>query len=148
MLRRISEWLSLTQTEERIILFLSVTLLVGVGIKLYKQSISAQPSFDYHVQDSIFTARSSIPDDSLTVKASSVSIDAGVKKPANSNIINLNTATLEQLDALPGVGKVIAERIIHRRDSVGRYTSVEELLLVKGMTKKKLNQIKPFLVIK
>jgi competence ComEA-like helix-hairpin-helix protein len=148
MLRRISEWLSLTQTEKRIILFLSVTLLVGVGIKLYKQTISAQPSFDYHVQDSIFTARSAVTDDSLTVRASGVSINAGVKTQVSSNIINLNTATLEQLDALPGVGKVIAERILQRRDSVGRYTSVEELLLVKGMSKKKLNQIKPFLVIK
>lgn len=47
--------------------------------------------------------------------------------------INLNTATVEQLDTLPGVGPVIAGRIIQWRTRHGRFTSVDELREVEGI---------------
>jgi competence protein ComEA len=47
--------------------------------------------------------------------------------------INLNTATAEQLDTLPGVGPVTAQSILSWRTENGRFTSVEDLLDVKGI---------------
>ncbi|MFY0406201.1 helix-hairpin-helix domain-containing protein [Solicola sp. PLA-1-18] len=47
--------------------------------------------------------------------------------------VNLNTATLEQLDTLPGVGPVTAQAILDHRASIGRFTSVDELLEVRGI---------------
>lgn len=50
-----------------------------------------------------------------------------------SAVIDLNTATVEQLDSLPGIGPVIAARIITWRSTNGRFTSVDELSEVSGI---------------
>ena len=44
------------------------------------------------------------------------------------NRVNINTASASELDALPGIGPVLAQRIIDRRTEQGPFTSVEELL--------------------
>jgi competence protein ComEA len=47
--------------------------------------------------------------------------------------VNLNTATVDQLDALPGIGPVLAQRIIDYRAQLGRFTAVEQLDDVPGI---------------
>ena len=58
-------------------------------------------------------------------------------------LVDLNTATLEQLDSLPGVGPVLAQRILDWRTQHGRFTSVDQLGEVGGIGSKKLGDIKP-----
>jgi len=50
-----------------------------------------------------------------------------------SGPIDLNAATLEQLDGLPGVGAVTAQRIVDWRTAHGRFTSVDQLRQVSGI---------------
>jgi competence protein ComEA len=57
--------------------------------------------------------------------------------------LDLNTATLAQLDALPGVGPVLAERIIAWRNEHSRFTSTDELQEVPGVGPKKFESLKP-----
>jgi competence protein ComEA len=57
--------------------------------------------------------------------------------------LNLNTATLAQLDSLPGVGPVLAQRILDWRTEHGRFTSVDELQEVTGVGTKKFESLKP-----
>ena len=56
-------------------------------------------------------------------------------------IININTATSDQLQTLPGIGPVIANRIIAYREEVGAFESVGELMNVSGIGEKKLEAV-------
>ena len=60
---------------------------------------------------------------------------------SESETLNINTATAEQLQALPGIGSVLAERIIAYRQENGMFQSIGELMLVPGVGEKKLETI-------
>lgn len=62
---------------------------------------------------------------------------------ATPRILDLNTATAEQLDALPGVGPSTAKAIVDWRTANGRFRSVHQLLEVRGIGEAKLEQIRP-----
>ena len=57
--------------------------------------------------------------------------------------VHLNSATLEQLDALPGVGPVTAQKILDYRNAKGAFSSVDELDAVPGIGPARLEQLKP-----
>jgi competence protein ComEA len=56
--------------------------------------------------------------------------------------VNLNTATLAELDALPGVGPVLAQRILDYRTQNGPFTTVDQLQEVPGVGPKKFDSLK------
>jgi competence protein ComEA len=56
--------------------------------------------------------------------------------------VNLNLATAEDLETLPGIGEVLAQRIIDHRESNGPFTSVDELLDVSGIGEARLEDIR------
>jgi competence protein ComEA len=62
--------------------------------------------------------------------------------PGATAPVNLNTATLEQLQTLPGVGPVLAQRIIAYRDEHGGFTSVSELRQVSGIGDARYQELK------
>ena len=55
--------------------------------------------------------------------------------------LNINTATIPELDELPGIGPVLAQRIVDYRTTCGGYKAVEELLKVNGIGEAKLMEI-------
>jgi competence protein ComEA len=61
--------------------------------------------------------------------------------------INLNTATAEQLDALPGVGPVLAAHIVDWRTQHGRFTSVDQLREVSGIGEAKFADLKSLVTV-
>ena len=62
---------------------------------------------------------------------------------AAGDVVDLNTATVEQLDTLPDVGPVLAQRIVDWRTAHGRFASVDQLGEVGGIGPKKLSDIRP-----
>jgi competence protein ComEA len=61
--------------------------------------------------------------------------------------ININTATLEDLDLIPGIGPVIAQRILDYREEIGQFTHVEELLDVSGIGEKTLAKMLQYITL-
>jgi competence protein ComEA len=63
-------------------------------------------------------------------------------------VLNLNTATLTEIETLPGVGPVLARRIIEFRQKKGGFRRVEELLVVPGISEKKWKAIRDKVEVK
>ena len=61
--------------------------------------------------------------------------------------VNVNTASARELEALPGIGEVLAQRIIDYRNAHGSYSSVDELIRVKGIGEKTLAKLKPYATV-
>jgi competence ComEA-like helix-hairpin-helix protein len=72
---------------------------------------------------------------------------AQVKKTPPAKPIDLNAATVKELEQLPGVGPVTAQRIIEARQKSGRFRRVEDLLAIRGISTKRLEALRPYVTI-
>ncbi len=62
------------------------------------------------------------------------------------SLININTATVEELDALPGIGPALAQRIIDYRDTFGLFFAIEDIMLVDGIGEATFEEIKDLII--
>ena len=76
-----------------------------------------------------------------------VGIPAAAADPAFPAKVNLNTATLAELDTLPGVGPVLAQRIIDHRTKRGPFRTVEDLRHVDGIGEETFARLKDLVVV-
>jgi len=166
MLKKLSKKLGFTETELLVILFLAAIFIVGF---IYKEFFvvankTEYINFNYSKEDSLFSYYSKLnpeydPDDTLAV--SNLEIKRKVlelqdtieyaKKDVSSlkeQSININSANLNELTMLPGIGEKTAEKIIELRTERGKFARLEDLMDVKGIGEVKFNKIKKFLYIK
>ena len=83
------------------------------------------------------------PDEPIQIYAPQI-VEQQVKTKSdkqNSTTININTATLEELDTLPGIGPAIAKRIVDFRKEQP-FKKIEDIMLVKGIGKKKFAKLR------
>jgi len=76
----------------------------------------------------------------------SLSTAAAQKKPP-SKPIDLNAATIEQLEQLPGIGPSTAKAIIRFREKSGPLKRVEDLLAIHGISKARLEKLRPYVTV-
>ncbi|MBI4468799.1 MAG: helix-hairpin-helix domain-containing protein [Acidobacteria bacterium] len=76
--------------------------------------------------------------------ATSISIEDGAAAIA---LIDLNLATGTELCRLPGIGPVMADRIIALRRQLNRFERIDQLLLIPGMSERKFRKIAPFVQV-
>lgn len=62
-------------------------------------------------------------------------------------LININTASVEELDSLPGIGPTIAQRIIDYRDENGLFQTIEDIMNVSGVGPSTFDQIKDLITV-
>jgi len=77
--------------------------------------------------------------------AVAVSLPAKKKPPAAP--INLNTASSEELQQVPGIGPVTAEKILQMRKSYGAFKSVDDLSAIRGIGPKRLEKMRKYLTV-
>lgn len=71
----------------------------------------------------------------------------GPAASADAGLIHLNTAAAEDLEQLPGVGPVLAERIVAHRDARGGFEQIEDLLEVSGIGEAKLADLRDVVTV-
>jgi comEA protein len=146
-LKRVQEFAAFTKNEQKVFLFLSVVFLAGVSIKVYKAYFVHELAhqFDYSASDKEFEERSkqlaALPLEFTSADTQSIG-QAAHKK------IDLNTATKDELVALPGIGEGIAEEILLYRDERGAFTSINQLKKIKGIGAKKFEKLRLYVEIK
>ncbi len=71
------------------------------------------------------------------------SIQAGDDSAPSEHSININTASLDELQRIPHVGEKVAARIIEYREVNGPFRRVEHLMLIQGISDKRFRKIRP-----
>src|SRR6266404_1169705 len=71
----------------------------------------------------------------------------GTKKKPPERPVNLNTATSEQLQQVPGIGPATAGKILQMRKTYGPFKSVDDLLAIRGLGAKRLEKMRKYLTV-
>jgi len=71
----------------------------------------------------------------------------GAETPADSGLVNINTADSTALQTLPGVGPAIAERIIAHRETHGAFRIIEEITDVSGIGERRFEDIRDLITV-
>jgi competence ComEA-like helix-hairpin-helix protein len=74
-------------------------------------------------------------------------IGAFAKKKPPAQPVNLNTATSEELQQVPGIGPSTADKILRMRKSYGPFKSVDDLLAIRGLGAKRLEKMRKYLTV-
>lgn len=123
-----------TKNEQKVILFLSVSFVAGGAIKEYQDHRQVLPA----------PSGSKILDE--FAESDAVTVSAFRKETGESGTfyaVHLNSATRTELERVPGIGPVTAQRILAYRAMNGRFRTVDDLLNVKGIGPKKMLKIRP-----
>ena len=67
--------------------------------------------------------------------------------PQDSTRININTASAAELEKLPGVGRVLAERIIEHREQYGPFRRPEHLIIVRGISDRRFRALRELITV-
>ena len=73
------------------------------------------------------------------------SVPTEERRAKPSLLLNINTATAEELETLPKIGPQMAQRIVDYREAHGKFAAVDALQNVKGIGKKTLEKLRPFI---
>ncbi|MDR4466145.1 MAG: helix-hairpin-helix domain-containing protein [Nitrospira sp.] len=123
-------------------------LVVAMGVSLWAIADDRPKAPSAAIMDEPLAERPPRPSDSSqeTPKIhEGVSQTRGIQQ--DQHLVDLNQASAEELEALPGIGAVLAQRVIALRTSTGGFRAVEDLREVKGIGVKKFNRVKSLVTV-
>ena len=140
----------LTQKERFVFQFLIISVAVGLGVGTIRKTYF-KPDFSEQIENEIAEFKSlsiDIDESKLNYTQENLSKSDDIKPKISVKSLDVNTASKNDLMTLPKIGPVTAGRIIQCRDDFGSFKSIEDLLKIKGIGPKTLDQLKPFIQIK
>ncbi|HKW62144.1 MAG TPA: helix-hairpin-helix domain-containing protein [Candidatus Acidoferrum sp.] len=72
---------------------------------------------------------------------------ATAKKKPPAKPVNINTASSQELQQVPGIGPATAQKILQMRKSYGPFKSVDDLLVIRGLGEKRLDKMRRYLTV-
>lgn len=123
---------------------IAVTLLFFLGLAGYHLS-ARQDTADFSLvpeRETVLPQADSDAPDTAQVDETDIGTE-----PIPDGRIDLNTADAALLDTLPGIGEVLAERILAYREAYGGFGSIEEIMNVKGIAEGKFADIKDLICV-
>jgi comEA protein len=170
-LRALVKNISFTKNEMKVIIFIITVLVVGFSIKYYKYVAAGSDAYDFTQSDAEFKKRSMLiysggsdtieeftPEEKELLER--IQQDENEQQDERSYFkqrnrielteksININTASREELERLPGIGETIAERIIvYRQQNPKGFRKIEDIMKVKGIGQKKFDKMKIYLTV-
>ena len=161
MLKKLSRVVGLTETEIKVLLFLISSFILGFGYKTFFEynDTGKARNFDYSREDSIFFAAGDEYDSTETHKSvdykqevldfnESNFTGSNTRQTPEEKSININSAKLDDLILLPGIGESTAKKIVELREKKGGFKALKDLLDVNGIGEVKYNKIKKYIFIK
>jgi competence ComEA-like helix-hairpin-helix protein len=142
-----------TRNEVTLILFLSLSLMAGAGIRWIRsdgrEGTEIPTASLYAASDSEFAARSlAAAADTALPGPVTRSHPSPRKPPLPSASIDINSATLAELVQLPGIGDAYARRIVAYREGHGRFSRIDDIMRVSGIGPKKFQALRPFVTVR
>ena len=129
----------LTPSERRGARVLAIELAIGTLTDLYRTRVPGR----LPPPDAI--AHTPAAADTSTPPAPAGRAGRAAPVAGGSRLLDLDSATVADLDRLPGIGPVLAARIVEHRQLHGRFHRVDELLLVPGIGPRLLERLRPWL---
>lgn len=135
----------LTRQEQRVALFLLTTFAIGCVVLWWRQQRPAPPVPQRVLKEFAERSAMALPQ---RLDADALQIEERKASPAPLAPVDINTATATELMKLPGIGAVMAQRIVDYRSMSGSFSKTDDLLKVKGIGKKTFEKLAPFIVVK
>ena len=136
-----------TKENQSVIIFVIFTTLVGSGVALVKY---LRPDLFMGKPDYVANEQKKCEDNAIKTpeRSRAKEIDANtISANSNRNLIDLNKATIEELQQLPHIGPVMAKRIIEYRKRYHRFTCIEQIMEVRGIGKKTFEKLKDKVIV-
>jgi len=117
----------LTKDERNVILLIGAIISLGIIIRII------------------------LPTSAVIESEGKFSVKTAPQKEQKKSIefpININTASMDELIALPGIGKVYAKRIIQFREKNGGFKTKKEIIKIKGIGEKRFEKLKDLIIVK
>lgn len=146
------------ETKFRWVLLLTaaaITAAVLIGLysvrplQFYQVVVQEEPSSS---QESTDSAPGSVLESQTSSEEEIAEVDlvesetSGPQEVLVEKSININTATLEELDLLPGIGPALAQRIIDYREQNNGFYDIQEIMEVSGIGEKTFAKLEPYIV--